>query len=109
MKKTGRIRKSVLTLIVFLVLLTTSAAAQVSSFSARPFASNIIIPQSRAFPLNRSAVVEITRINAGVVILEQADGDLRDLDCSAPVNGEGPRLGYNDVRREGSPTRVDGL
>ncbi|MBL7223589.1 MAG: hypothetical protein ISS72_07040, partial [Candidatus Brocadiae bacterium] len=54
-------------------------------FYGRALASNIIVPQARAYSsVRREAPVEITAVKAGVVILEQAATTTMDIDLKNP-------------------------
>ena len=51
----------------------------------RAFSSNVIVPQSRAFAVDRSREVEITGVKVGVVILEQAATTTMDISLRNPT------------------------
>ena len=56
------------------------------SIRIRAFAANVIVPQSRAFSVDRRNRVEITGVKVGVVILEQAATTTMDISLRNPSN-----------------------
>lgn len=76
-------RKSWVRLICMLVAVTMLGAdllAQEYHVTVRRFASNIVVPQRRAFAIDRRAgQIEITEVEVGVVILEQAATTTMDI------------------------------
>jgi len=58
--------------------------AQVSSARFRSLASNVVMPQRRAFAVGRRAAVEITGVKVGVVILEQAATTTMEISLRNP-------------------------
>jgi len=55
----------------------------------RAISSNVIVPQSRSFAVDRTQQIEITGVKVGVVILEQAATTTMDIDLK---NSTGSRL-----------------
>lgn len=75
-------------LIIALVLGLAAARAQVSlppHGHAHPFASHIIVPQSRSFAPNPAATVQITEVVVGVEILEQVATTTMDISLNNPT------------------------
>jgi len=75
------------TLITFLVVLTVApglARGQGYGVTGRPLAANVIVPQRRAFAVDRAAAVKITEVNATVAILEQAATTTLDVSLQNP-------------------------
>ncbi len=70
-------------------LFASSSPGQVSLAAARPFASNVIIPQTRSFAMGPTGVVQITQVSAQVAIIEQVATTTLDL---ALRNPSGSRL-----------------
>ncbi len=66
--------------------LAAGADAQVRHhISIRAVSSNVIVPQSRSFAVNRRQKIEITNVKVGVVILEQAATTTMDIDLKNPT------------------------
>jgi len=68
-----------------LALFAGHAGGQALFSSRRPLASNVIVPQTRAFGVGRRASVEITEVKVGVVILEQAATTTMDVSLRNPT------------------------
>jgi len=65
---------------IFMVLFMGQAEAQVRSYIGPPRAANVIVPQSRAFSVHQAGGIEITGVEAGVVILEQVATTTMDIE-----------------------------
>jgi len=72
-------------LLAALALSWGQAAARGVRASARPLASNLIVPQRRVFAVNRRRAVQITEVNVGVAILEQAATTTMDIGLRNPT------------------------
>jgi Ca-activated chloride channel family protein len=70
---------------VALVVATGGAAAQVAHTSVRPFASNVVVPQSRSFAAPHVQVVQVKEVNVGVVIVEQVATTTMDILIENPT------------------------
>jgi Ca-activated chloride channel family protein len=57
---------------------TMSVDVRVSA-AARPFAAHVIVPQTRAFAIGQPAVVRMTGVEVGVVIVEQVATTMMDI------------------------------
>jgi len=68
-----------------LALLCAHALGQVSVGGRRELASNVIVPQSRAFSMRRGGAVRITAVDVGVVIVEQAATTTMDISLQNPT------------------------
>ena len=66
-------------LVLAALVWAAEAAAPSAAVSSRPWASNVIVPQSRAFSTDRQPAVQITGVEVGVVILEQAATTTMDI------------------------------
>jgi uncharacterized protein YegL len=71
---------------IILALCIGQAGAQVHLSSRVTVASNLIVPQRRAFSVDRRAAVEITGVKVGVVILEQVATTTMDISLRNPTN-----------------------
>ncbi|MBI4567204.1 MAG: VWA domain-containing protein [Planctomycetes bacterium] len=60
-----------------------------AAHAARPWASNVILPQARAFDVAARGAVSIQRVTAGVVIIEQAATTTMEIEV---LNPTGARL-----------------
>jgi len=67
--------------------LVGEAARAQSVVSDRPLASNVVVPQTRAFSVDSRGRVEITEVTVGVVILEQTATTTMDISLNNPGNG----------------------
>ena len=76
-----------MTLAILALLVSLPAHAQVHRTHARALASNIVVPQSRSFAVDRARRIEITAVKVGVVILEQAATTTMDVSLRNPTNG----------------------
>ena len=71
-------------------LLLTAAApgaggeARAQVHASRPWASNVIVPQARAFGLGRAPAVQVAGVSVGVVIRDQAATTLMEIRLSNP-------------------------
>jgi len=78
-----------LALLAAAVLLPAARAnAQVShvhDIHIRAISSNVIVPQSRSFAVDRRQRIEITSVKVGVVILEQAASTTMDIELKNPT------------------------
>lgn len=77
--------KTMLLVLVSLTLLAAPAAAQSSHAAAHPWASNLVVPQSRVISADRSQVVVISGVKVEVSILEQAAVTTMDLTLQNPT------------------------
>ncbi len=81
-----RIKELFQTNIVLAVLTLPVSVAwgQAHHVIGRPLASNVIMPQTRAFAIDRSRPVRITEVRAEVAILEQAATTTMDISLQNP-------------------------
>ncbi|UCD27571.1 MAG: VWA domain-containing protein, partial [Planctomycetota bacterium] len=70
--------------LVILPLFTAQLQAQMSASSGRLLASNIIVPQSRAFAIHHQPVVQITDVVVDIVIVEQVATTTMDISLHNP-------------------------
>ncbi|MBN1918054.1 MAG: VWA domain-containing protein [Verrucomicrobia bacterium] len=70
-----------------LFIVAATAVAQTTHVAARPFASNVVVPQSRAFASGATGAVEITAVDVGVVIVEQVATTTMDISLRNPTRG----------------------
>lgn len=64
---------------VLALALAATATAQVHHAAIPAFASNVIVPQSRSFALTGAGRIEVTAVNVGVVIQDQAATTTMDI------------------------------
>ncbi len=72
-------------LLVALVFLFGQAWGQIHMTGNRSLASHIIVPQARSFRLDRGTPVQVTEVNVGVVVLEQAPITTMDISLTNPT------------------------
>ncbi len=72
-------------MVAAMAAMTAASFAAVAEAQIRAISSNVIVPQSRSFAVNRSQQVEITGVKVGVVILEQAATTTMDIDLKNPT------------------------
>ena len=80
------IRLNVTGLTMLCLLFTLSAAAQVASSSRPPVSRALIVPQRGVFATGDCQEVEITRVDVGVVIVEQAATTTMDVSLRNPTD-----------------------
>ncbi len=68
-----------------LLLIGPLAAAQSVAPHHVPHAANVVVPQARAWTLDRSVPVEITNVDVGVVIVEQVATTTLDIGLRNPA------------------------
>ena len=78
-----RIRHSLWAVALFSVFVVQSRLAQ--GRAARPWASSVVVPQSRAFPIRNGRPVEITGVAAAVAIVEQVATTTLDISLRNPT------------------------
>ena len=69
---------------VGIFLLPIAARGQVSTFASRALASNVIVPQSRAFAFGRTPEISIQKVSVDVRIIEQAAVTTINIDLYNP-------------------------
>ena len=81
-------RSIIATLAVFALANSEVLLAQhvATSHAHRPWTSNVVIPQSRAFSVRRQATVQIIGVNVGVVIVEQVATTTMDIELQNPAS-----------------------
>jgi len=72
-------------LVMVLAGVSGIAAAQTAHVAARPFASNVVVPQSRSFAAGNAGAVEITGVDVGVGVVEQVATTTMDISLRNPT------------------------
>ncbi len=68
----------------FMAAIATGGTARSQSFSARPWSSNVIVPQSRAYSLGRTPALRISGVTVGVVVHEQVATTMMEIKLHNP-------------------------
>jgi len=71
-------------LVVGLLLWPGSALGQTSASRQRPFASNVVVPQTRSFVVGRAAAVQIQKVDVRAEVVEQVATTTMDIGLYNP-------------------------